>query len=319
MKSLYFWLMAVMQLCMGCLPAKHAVVLDIGAAPPPWAQNGNGARTAGPIGEGFYAVGMGPIPLSTEEKIENDSIVADKRAIEGMALVFDRFWNRSLSILTQKTGAYGLFRTFEAAPCRLSMSLEEFGVMRRWRDDQHQLIYSLAFIPRSEIERQLTQCNGCNEHPVCKILAENLSEVITEYAAWSETHWQSAEETSSWVERGSGPFLDGPAGRGFYGVGKIDNEADPVIDILEIKASRPNLVARLAFALCHPGGGAQYHPRQFRRIRQHRAALHNRGRKSARRRHRGAAQRRDRPCPGGIGLHPGHQGARRHQRLQRML
>ncbi len=213
---------------------EHPKVLSaiISADPPAWNNLPSGSLTNGPRGEGFYGFGHNSSAAANLEALLAE---ADNQAMEMLSLTLDRFWNRSLSYLTKKTGAYGLFRTFEGAPCRISFAKNHSQVVEHWHPIEGDRSAAMAFLSREELSQQLIKCPGCKEHPLCKMMSANLDQLLTDFTAWSEVSWTSDEAVLSWIKRGPGPYVDGPAGRGFYGVGTLENPADLAISTLDLQ------------------------------------------------------------------------------------
>ncbi len=232
------FLMSLISLLLFCAcPGRGVVVLPAAtsAEEPAWANLPSGSLTSGPRGEGFYGFGRAESGKDTTNKPDDLLAEADNRAMEMLSLTIDRFWNRSLSYLTKKTGAYGLFRTFEGAPCRVSFNKEHHQVVEHWHHINGEKSMAMAFLSREDLANQLTACKGCKEHPLCKMMGANLDLLLTDFTAWSEVSWTSDEAVLSWVKRGPGPYVDGPAGRGFYGVGTLDDPTDLAISTLDLQ------------------------------------------------------------------------------------
>jgi hypothetical protein len=232
-----------------------APATETSALAPAWLAAGSGAHEIGPLGEGFYAVGKVTTPASNDARRRGAYNEADRKALDALALVFDRFWNRALSRLTQETGTYGLFTTFEGAPCRLALATQPGHVIRRWSDSSGQNVAALAGMSRVAIERQLRECPGCQTHPVCTLITKELDVLFTDYAAWSESVSETADGRPIWITRGNGPSLDGPGGKGFYGVGSIESPTDPLFAVIDLQQrARTALMDALYLFVSHAIG-----------------------------------------------------------------
>lgn len=233
--KLFILLTVCMSAMSGCANRPEVLAFESTPNPPEWSQISSGSKMEGIEGEGFYGVGRISEPIATAPGQQAQLVQADNQAMEMLSLVLDRFWARSLSLLTQKTGAYGLFRAFEGAPCRISFADGNQQIVARWSNMEKGESYSLAFLSKRDIQRQLGGCKGCLAHPVCKMMSANLEEILMDFTAWNEVAWTSDQDVANWIKRGPGPFVDGPAGRGFYGVGLLEEPQDLAISTLDLQ------------------------------------------------------------------------------------